>query len=181
MKISLMVPAVTFTVLCSLEALQAPIDTQITLKSSSDQQKSASSTSLTPEKTQTKPTVAKQAAKTPPKPSQGQFRVTNTIDKDQVGVYKMLSWHYPNKFKVWLNGKEMATGDSITVPSGNLEVIYEYEWSSPWGIKAGKKRALYKTVPDQKDYSIIFKGWEIGPERISITKAQRIAGEDLVD
>jgi hypothetical protein len=106
--------------------------------------------------------------------------ITNQITKKDLGVYKMLSWHYPNKFTVWLNGNELAAGDSITVPDGSkVEVTYEYLWAGWWGSKTGKKQALFQTSPGS-NHAIVFKDWQQGPERISITNAKRLTEEQSV-
>ncbi len=103
--------------------------------------------------------------------------ITNDITDKDLGVFKMFAWHYPKKFKVWVNGKELQPGKSLSIPNGKVEVDYAYEWRWPGNVRAGKKRVLYKTVPDHHNYNIVFKDWIKGPNRIGITNAKQISQE----
>jgi hypothetical protein len=102
--------------------------------------------------------------------------ITNTIQNQDLGYYKMFSWHYPKDFFVNVNGRPLESGQSITLDTDRIEVTFSYRWQYLGITRTGNKQTLYRAVPEKNHYTIVFNGWE-KPQKISIPQARLITHE----
>ena len=102
--------------------------------------------------------------------------VKNDITRDDLGYYKMFSWHYPAEFKVKINGQEVASGQSAAINDSKIVVDYQYAWKTPWGKKTGTKQATFIAPKGMKNLTLAFNGWK-ADNRIDIAHAHRQSEE----
>lgn len=128
--------------------------------------------------TQNKKTCPKAAKKVEPKiPAK---KITNCITTNDLGYYKMMSWHYPDTFTVTVNNQAIASGQTLELNNPTITIAYAYEWSTPWGKQAGTKETIYEIPRDINTVNITFNGWE-EEERIAVSNSKKVSSEKLIE
>lgn len=107
-------------------------------------------------------------------------KITNCITNNDLGYYKMLSWHYPDTFTITVNNQAIASGQTIELNNPTVTIIYTYEWTTPWGKQAGTKETTYEIPHDINTVNITFNGWE-EEERIAVSDSKKVSAEKLIE
>lgn len=112
---------------------------------------------------QKSPVVARSA--TPPKPdtiirpqssvsTSRQITVQNKITKDMLG-YRFLGTHYPDIFQLFINGKEVKSGNKelCSIQNNKITIRYSYQFGSH---RNGAKEVIFNLDPTKSDFTVSF-------------------------
>ncbi|MDX1373892.1 MAG: hypothetical protein R3321_15560, partial [Nitrososphaeraceae archaeon] len=91
------------------------------------------------------------------------IKIKNNIQRKDVGKTKFFMRHYPEKFKIYVNGKTLNTNEikDILITNQQFKVQYSYTWNAPWGKISGTKQVSYKiNNTDAKMIELNFSSWD---------------------
>lgn len=107
--------------------------------------------------------------------------VKNNIAKKDTYKTKFFMRHYPEEFKIKVNGKELENGQEaeIITPDKKFSVQYSYIWNAPWGKITGTKQVNYKLEDNNvKKIDLHFSSWD-DEYRIKASNAKPVNVESI--